>query len=113
MPAAAMMTRPIPSTGEAMPVIGLGTWRAFDVGSDETGRRPLRQVLQRLLDDGGRIIDTSPMYGQAEAVTGDLLAESGAGRGVFSRPRCGRQAVSAGSSRCGARLTCCAPKSST
>ena len=73
-----MMTRPIPSTGEAMPVIGLGTWRAFDVGSDETGRRPLRQVLQRLLDDGGRIIDTSPMYGQAEAVTGDLLAESGA-----------------------------------
>jgi diketogulonate reductase-like aldo/keto reductase len=61
-----------------MPVIGLGTWRAFDVGSDETGRRPLRQVLQRLLDDGGRIIDTSPMYGQAEAVTGDLLAESGA-----------------------------------
>jgi diketogulonate reductase-like aldo/keto reductase len=78
MPAAAMMTRPIPSTGEAMPVIGLGTWRAFDVGSDETGRRPLRQVLQRLLDDGGRIIDTSPMYGQAEAVTGELLAESAA-----------------------------------
>src|ERR1700732_5099362 len=78
MPAAAMMTRPIPSTGEAMPVIGLGTWRAFDVGSDETGRRPLRQVLQRLLDDGGRIIDTSPMYGRAEEVTGDLLAESGA-----------------------------------
>ena len=73
-----MMTRPIPSTGEAMPVIGLGTWRAFDVGSDETGRRPLRQVLQRLLDDGGRIIDTSPMYGRAEAVTGDLLDESGA-----------------------------------
>ena len=61
-----------------MPVIGLGTWRAFDVGSDETIQRPLRQVLQRLLDDGGRIIDTSPMYGRAEAVTGDLLAESGA-----------------------------------
>jgi diketogulonate reductase-like aldo/keto reductase len=78
---AAMMTRPIPSTGEPMPVIGLGTWRAFDVDSDETGRRPLRQVLQRLLDDGGRIIDTSPMYGRAEAVTGDLLAELG------TRPR--------------------------
>jgi diketogulonate reductase-like aldo/keto reductase len=73
-----MMTRPIPSTGEPMPVIGLGTWRAFDVGSDETGRRPLRQVLQRLLEGGGRIIDTSPMYGRAEAVTGDLLAELGA-----------------------------------
>jgi diketogulonate reductase-like aldo/keto reductase len=73
-----MMTRPIPSTGEPMPIIGLGTWRAFDVGSDETGSRPLRQVLQQLFDGGGRIIDTSPMYGRAEAVTGDLLAESGA-----------------------------------
>jgi diketogulonate reductase-like aldo/keto reductase len=61
-----------------MPVIGLGTWRAFDVGSGETATHPLREVLRRLLDDGGRIIDTSPMYGRAEAVTGDLLAESGA-----------------------------------
>src|SRR6201987_3000268 len=78
MSAAAMMTRPIPSTGEPRPVIGLGTWRAFDAGADEPGRRPLRRVLQRLLDDGGRLIDTSPMYGRAEAVTGDLLAESGA-----------------------------------
>jgi diketogulonate reductase-like aldo/keto reductase len=75
MSAAAMITRPIPSTGEPMPVIGLGTWRAFDIDSDETGRRPLRQVLKRLLDDDGRMIDTSPMYGRAEAVTGDLLAE--------------------------------------
>ena len=73
-----MLTRPIPSTGEPMAVVGLGTWRAFDVGSDETGRGPLRQVLQRLLDGGRRIIDTSPMYGRAEAVTGDLLAEFGA-----------------------------------
>lgn len=96
-----------------MPVFGLGTWRAFDVGSDETARRPLRLVLQRLFDDGGRIIDTSPMYGRAEAVTGDLLAESGARPGVFSRPRCGRQAGSAGSSRCGARLNCCASRPST
>ena len=60
-----------------MPVIGLGTWRAFDVGSDEAVWRPLHQVLRRLLDDGGGIVDTSPMYGRAEAVTGDLLAELG------------------------------------
>ena len=73
-----MMTRPIPSTGEPMPVIGLGTWRALDVGSDQTERLPLRQVLHRFLDDGGRMLDTSPMYGRAEAVTGDLLAEFGA-----------------------------------
>ena len=51
-----MMTRPVPSTGEPMPVIGLGTWPAFEVGSDDAIRRPLRKVLQHLLDGGGRII---------------------------------------------------------
>jgi len=81
MPAARMLTRPIPSTGEAMPVIGLGTWRAFDVGTDPSTRQPLREVLQLLLDGGGRMIDSSPMYGRAEAVIGDLLAE------LDARPR--------------------------
>jgi hypothetical protein len=73
-----MLTRPIPSTGEAMPVIGLGTWRAFDVGADAAVRRPLHDLLRLLLDAGGRMIDSSPMYGRAEAVTGDLLAEQAA-----------------------------------
>jgi diketogulonate reductase-like aldo/keto reductase len=68
-----MLTRPIPSTGEAMPVIGLGTWRAFDIGTNEMTQQPLREVLRFFLDSGGRIIDSSPMYGRAEAVTGDLL----------------------------------------
>jgi diketogulonate reductase-like aldo/keto reductase len=81
MPTARMLTRPIPSTGEAIPVIGLGTWRAFDVGTDPPTRQPLREVLQLLLDGGGRMIDSSPMYGRAEAVTGDLLAE------LDARPR--------------------------
>ena len=72
-----MLTRSIPSTGETIPVVGLGTWRAFDVGPGETARRPLREVLQRLLDAGGRVVDSSPMYGRAEAVTGDLLSEIG------------------------------------
>jgi len=70
-----MLIRPIPSTGEAMPVIGLGTWRAFDAGAGEAARRPLREVLRLLFDAGGRMIDSSPMYGRAEAVTGELLAE--------------------------------------
>jgi diketogulonate reductase-like aldo/keto reductase len=70
-----MLTRSIPSTGEEMPVIGLGTWRAFDVGAGEAARQPLREVLHLFLNAGGRIIDSSPMYGRAEAVTGDLLAE--------------------------------------
>jgi diketogulonate reductase-like aldo/keto reductase len=69
-----MLARPIPSTGEAMPVIGLGTWRAFDVGTDERARRPLREVVRLLLDAGGRMIDSSPMYGRAEEVAGDILA---------------------------------------
>jgi aryl-alcohol dehydrogenase-like predicted oxidoreductase len=75
--APAMLTRPIPSTGEAMPVVGLGTWRAFDVGTDPATRQLLREVLRLLLDAGGQMIDSSPMYGRAEAVTGDLLAELG------------------------------------
>jgi aryl-alcohol dehydrogenase-like predicted oxidoreductase len=69
-----MATRPIPRTGERVPVIGLGTWRAFDVGSSEEERAPRREVLRRFLDAGGRVIDSSPMYGAAEAVVGDLLA---------------------------------------
>ena len=80
---AAMLTRPIPSSGEAMPVVGLGTSQVFDVGADPRSREPLRAVLQTFGDAGGRIIDTSPMYGRAEAVTGDLVAEAGVRPGVF------------------------------
>jgi len=78
-----MIYRSIPSTGEAMPVIGLGTWRAFDVGVVAAARRPLGEVLRLLLDSGGRMIDSSPMYGRAEAVTGDLLAQTGARARAF------------------------------
>jgi diketogulonate reductase-like aldo/keto reductase len=78
MSAATMISRSIPSTGEAMPVIGLGTWRAFDVGVGAATRRPLGEVLRSLFHSGGRMIDSSPMYGRAEAVTGDLLADTNA-----------------------------------
>jgi diketogulonate reductase-like aldo/keto reductase len=76
MASPAMITRPIPSSGEALPVIGLGTSQTFDVGGGDADRQPLREVLRLLLDGGGKIIDTSPMYGRAEAVTGDLVAET-------------------------------------
>lgn len=69
----AMQTRPIPSTGEHLPVIGLGTWQTFDVGDDASERAPLREVLRRFFDGGGRVIDSSPMYGRAESVVGELL----------------------------------------
>jgi diketogulonate reductase-like aldo/keto reductase len=78
-----MLTRPIPSTGEAMPVIGLGTWPVFDVGADDASRRPLREVVRCLIDGGGAMIDTSPMYGRSEGVVGDIVAESGLRQKVF------------------------------
>jgi diketogulonate reductase-like aldo/keto reductase len=83
MAAPAMITRPIPSSGEAMPVVGLGTSQVFDIGADAQARAPLRAVLQAFVDAGGRIIDTSPMYGRAEAMTGDLVAEMGVRPRVF------------------------------
>ncbi|WP_213957895.1 aldo/keto reductase [Variovorax sp. dw_954] len=69
-----MNTRPIPSTQEALPVIGCGTWLGFDYspGTAEYARLP--GVLDALFDAGGRVVDSSPMYGRAEANTGDLLA---------------------------------------
>lgn len=78
-----MLTKPIPSTGEAMPVVGLGTWPVFDVGTDEASRRPLREVVRLLVGAGGAMIDTSPMYGRSEGVTGDLVSELGLRDRVF------------------------------
>lgn len=68
-----MRRRRIPRTGEEIPVIGLGTARTFDVGRSPADRAPLAEVLRRFFADGGRVIDTSPMYGRAESVAGDLV----------------------------------------
>ena len=67
------ITRTIPSSGERIPVIGMGTSRTFDVGDDPQARRQLQEVLQAFFDNGGALIDSSPMYGNAEEVVGDLL----------------------------------------
>ncbi|MBL8961367.1 MAG: aldo/keto reductase, partial [Gemmatimonadetes bacterium] len=74
-----MHTRPIPSTGEMLPVIGLGTWQTFDVGSDRAARAECAATLGAFLDGGGRVIDSSPMYGSSEQVVGELLAARPAG----------------------------------
>ena len=66
-----MHIRKIPKSGEELPVIGLGTWKTFDIAS-ERARRPLVEVLERFSAAGGRLIDTSPMYGKAEEVVGKL-----------------------------------------
>lgn len=71
-----MLTRKIPSSGTEVPVIGLGTWRGFDVGADAAARERLSGVLAALFDAGGAVIDSSPMYGSSEEVAGALLAEA-------------------------------------
>lgn len=68
------LTRKIPSTGESLPAVGLGTWQVFDVGSDPSSRTPLKEVLKIL---GAGMVDSSPMYGSSETVAGDLVAELG------------------------------------
>src|SRR5512141_886148 len=71
-----LLTRAIPSTGERLPAVGLGTWETFDVGPGAETRRPLGEVLARFAARGGRLVDTSPMYGRAEGVLGTLAAEA-------------------------------------
>jgi len=72
-----MLTRPIPSSGERLPVVGLGTWIQFDVGASESKREPLRRALKLMADKGGKVIDSSPMYGNSEKVIGDLTKDIG------------------------------------
>jgi diketogulonate reductase-like aldo/keto reductase len=72
-----IISRKIPSTGEELPAIGLGTWQVFDAGNDAAARAPLRETLAAFVKAGGRMIDSSPMYGSAESVAGDLVAELG------------------------------------
>jgi diketogulonate reductase-like aldo/keto reductase len=81
--AESILRREIPSSGERIPAVGLGTWRTFDVGSAASERAPLRDVLQRFVDLGGRVIDSSPMYGAAESVLGDLAAALGVTERLF------------------------------
>lgn len=69
-----MANRLIPRSGEPLPVIGLGTWQTFDVGAAAPERAPLAEVVRLFLQGGGRVIDSSPMYGRAESVAGDLVA---------------------------------------
>jgi diketogulonate reductase-like aldo/keto reductase len=70
-----ILKRAIPSTGENLPVVGLGTWETFDVSDPKVGREPLKGVLRTLVSKGGSVVDSSPMYGKSEEVTGDLSTE--------------------------------------
>jgi len=75
-PAAAQpspFTRAIPSTGEPIPRVGLGTWITFNVGQDPPARNHCAQVMEAFFEGGGRLIDSSPMYGSSQGVVGDGL----------------------------------------
>lgn len=72
-----LIFRPIPSTGEKIPVVGIGTSRRYDVGASAAERDPLRETLSVFRELGGTLIDTAPSYGNAEVVVGDLVAELG------------------------------------
>jgi aryl-alcohol dehydrogenase-like predicted oxidoreductase len=78
-----LVERKVPSTGERLPVVGLGTWQTFDVGGSAAERAPLSDVLQRFAARGARVVDSSPMYGRAEAVVGDLAASRGIRPSLF------------------------------
>ncbi len=79
MGAERMQTRAIPRTGEKLPVIGMGTWRTFDTSE----RAPLVDVVRTLLDAGGAVIDSSPMYGRSETTIGEVLGDLSAQRRAF------------------------------
>ena len=91
-----MLTRTIPSSGEALPVIGIGTYKGFDVGSKGKERAALGGVLSTLFSRGGSVLDSSPMYGRAEGVAGELLDEQDAREKSFVATKVWTQGRSAG-----------------
>ena len=79
-----MITHKIPSSGEKIAVIGMGTSRTFDVGGNPDAKKALGHVLQAFFDNGGALIDSSPMYGSAETVVGDLLKNTANKEALFA-----------------------------
>src|SRR5258705_11428824 len=73
--APAILKRPIPRSGELLPVVGVGTWQTFDVGPKAPERAELKDVLRLLVESGGSVVDSSPMYGKAEGVAGGLRTD--------------------------------------
>jgi diketogulonate reductase-like aldo/keto reductase len=75
--AAGLTSRRSKTIVEPLPIIGLGTWQTFDVGASEAARKPLQEVLSLFVQLGGRVVDSSPMYGRSEEVLGDIAAKLG------------------------------------
>ncbi len=86
---ASLQRRSIPSSGEKIPVVGVGTWRTFDAGNDKHNRETLKQVLRNLVSNNASVVDSSPMYGSSESVAGDLSDELKIRSSLFLLPRYG------------------------
>jgi diketogulonate reductase-like aldo/keto reductase len=95
-PGSPPLTRPIPSTGEALPVIGLGTWITFNVGRDPDAREACADVMRAFFDAGGRMIDSSPMYGSSQEVVGHGLARLGNPAALFAADKVWISAAASG-----------------
>ena len=91
-----MQKRSIPSSGETIPVIGIGTWQTFDVGPSKEERVPLKEVLKVLVENGGSVIDSSPMYGRSEKVVGELTTELKIKENIFEATKVWTTGESAG-----------------
>lgn len=79
-----VLTRRIPSSGEALPLVGLGSWITFNVGNDGVARDACAEVVRAFFADGGRLIDSSPMYGSSQPTIGHALARLGRPAALFS-----------------------------
>ncbi len=80
----ALLTRPVPSTGEALPAVGLGSWITFNVGDDPVARDACTEVMRNFVEAGGRMIDSSPMYGSSQDTIGYGLHKAALTGRVFS-----------------------------
>ncbi|MEX1245050.1 MAG: aldo/keto reductase [Thermoanaerobaculia bacterium] len=79
-----ILTRPIPSSGEVLPLVGLGSWMTFNVGDDVAARDSCAEVMRAFFAEGGRLIDSSPMYGSSQEVIGYGLRKLGHPKQLFS-----------------------------
>jgi aryl-alcohol dehydrogenase-like predicted oxidoreductase len=94
--AVSLTQRKIPSTGESLPTIGIGTARRYEAVTTEAERAPLREVLRQFKQMGGKVIDTAPSYGTAEMVVGDLVAELNIRESLFIATKVGAHGRDAG-----------------
>jgi len=91
-----VLTRPIPASGETLPLIGLGSWITFNVGNDPQAGANVTEVLRAFFQLGGRLIDSSPMYGSSEEVIGASLARLGYPSALFSATKVWTSSASEG-----------------